>query len=287
MNSQHMVHPERWRETCDPFALNYNNFQLKEVLGYPHARNDVFHARGTVGGEEMNVYIKAARQNDSAIDNEVSILAQLDAPIFPKVLDHEHGSCSFSVTSELPGLRLSTIAGENKNPATLLPYMEKYGEALGRLHILNISAKPQADRKFYHRPDNEMLKRLGLRQLENFFDNKPSPGQTVFCHGDFHYANVLWNNHDISAILDFELAGYGNRDFDIAWALFLRPGQQFLKTKEELAQFMKGYRKYGECDEAAVKYYMAQCYVHFLCFCDDEADYSSYVRGWLDENCRL
>ena len=41
-----MPHPERWRDTCDPFALPYRTFQPTEILGYPHAGNDVFHARG-------------------------------------------------------------------------------------------------------------------------------------------------------------------------------------------------------------------------------------------------
>ena len=109
-------------------------------------------------------------------------------------------------------------------------------------------------------------------------------GETVFCHGDFHYANVLWKDQHISAILDFELAGYGNRDFDIAWALFLRPGQRFLKTDKEQALFIKGYQKHGDCNVDAVIYYMAQCFVYFLCFCD-EKDYCEYVRNWLKQNC--
>lgn len=123
--------------------------------------------------------------------------------------------------------------------------MEEYGETLGRVHKLNVSAKPQVDRKFYHRPGEEMLKKLNLQFLSDYFDRKPLHGETVFCHGDFHYANVLWKDQHISAILDFELAGYGNRDFDIAWALFLRPGQRFLKTDKEQALFIKGYQKHG------------------------------------------
>ena len=93
MDTQCMVHPKQWRETCDPFALDYSNFQLNEILGYPHAGNDVFHVRGIANGYETTAYIKVARQNGAAIDNEVNILAQLDAPIFPKVLDYDrkHG----------------------------------------------------------------------------------------------------------------------------------------------------------------------------------------------------
>lgn len=102
-----------------------------------------------------------------------------------------------------------------------------------------------------------------------------------FCHGDFHYANILWAEHQISGILDFELSGYGNREFDIAWAVFRRPGQKFLRTEAELQTFLNGYRQFGTCDAEAVKTYMAQCYVYFLQFCSDDAEYCAYARAWL------
>lgn len=284
MDTQYMVHPPKWRETCDPFALDYSNFKPIEILGYPHAGNDVFYVRGSANNSETTAYIKVARQKGAAVDNEVNILAQLEAPIFPKVLDYDRKHGLFSVTSDMPGLRLSTIAGENRDLVSF-SYMEEYGEALGRLHKLKISAKPQADRKFYHPPTEEILEKLNLLYLEDFFHHKQTDSKTVFCHGDFHYANVLWRNHHISAILDFELAGYGNRDFDIAWALFLRPGQKFLKSDQEQELFLKGYQKYGTCNVDAIKYYMAQCYVYFLCFSTNEDGYCGYVRKWLDENC--
>ena len=213
----------------------------------------------------------------------MKILAQLDAPVFPKVIDYDREHGLFSVTTDMPGLRLSTIVGENKN-LTSISYMEEYGETLSQLHKLKLSAKPQVDRKFYHCPSEELLQKLDLSFLYDFFVNKPATGETVFCHGDFHYANILWKDHHISAILDFELAGYGDRDFDIAWALFLRPGQKFLRTKEERMRFIKGYQKHGNCNMEAVKYYMAQCYVYFLCFSADDADYCEYVRNWLNRN---
>lgn len=283
MNTQPVIHPEKWRETCDPFALKYSAFELKEVLGYPHAGNDVFYVRGSVNGAETRAYIKVARHKDAAVANEVSILDKLDAPIFPKIIDYDRETGLFSVTQEMPGQRLSVIVGDNEHTESAM-YMEEYGEALGRIHSLTIDARPQADRRFHHRPSEEMLETLGLSYLNDFFAKEPKRIKTVFCHGDFHYANVLWENHHISAILDFELAGYGNRDFDIAWALFLRPSQRFLKTEEEFDLFIKGYQKYGECCIETVKYYMAQCYVHFLTFCK-EKDYSDYARTWLKRNC--
>ena len=59
---------EKWRETIDPFSLPYKSFKPVEILGYPHAGNDVFHAKGMFEGKEVRAYIKAARQKGAAID---------------------------------------------------------------------------------------------------------------------------------------------------------------------------------------------------------------------------
>lgn len=279
-----MKHPQKWRETCDPFALRYHTFQPTEILGYPHAGNDVFHAKGLYEGKEITAYVKVARQKGAAIAHEVEILRQLDFPHIPRVIDCDFSVVPFSVTAEMPGRRLSVIVGDNQDMASL-SYMEEYGGTLAKIHSIKPAAGPVADRKFFHRPPQELLEKLDLLFLKSYFDRPPAEGTTVFCHGDFHYANILWEGHHISSILDFELSGYGSRDFDIAWALILRPGQKFLKTAEERQRFLAGYSKYGQYDARAVQYYMAQIYVYFLEFSGNDADYCNYVRVWLAENC--
>ncbi len=278
------IHPQKWRDTIDPFSLPYHSFQPLKVLGYPHAGNDVFHVRGIHIGRECAAYIKVARQQGSSIKNETAILRQLHSPIIPRLLDADYGEHPFSVTSEMPGARLSVILGDNDDMRSL-EYMEEYGEALGCIHRLAISAEPVADRRFFHSPSVEMLEKTSLSHLSSYFASPPSNTETVFCHGDFHYANLLWQDSHISGILDFELSGYGNRDFDIAWALILRPGQKFLKTRAEQQLFLNGYAKHGQYSTQNVQYYMAQIYVYFLSFSGDDAEYCRYVRAWLEENC--
>lgn len=273
-----MKHPDKWRDTCDPFSLQYHAFHPTDILGYPHAGNDVFYAKGI--NEEVIVYIKVARQAGSAIDNEVEILHQLNIPNIPTVIDYGFENIPFSVTLELPGERLSTILGDNENMDSL-SYLEEYGAALAMLHQMSIHAGDVSDRRFFHAPTQEMLERSNLESLNDYLSKPPTKQATCFCHGDFHYANVLWQEHHISGILDFELAGYGNRDFDIAWALFLRPGQKFLKTEQEKQAFLRGYAQHGTYNPDAVRYYMAQCYVYFLQFCSDDHLYCDYVRTWL------
>jgi len=278
-------HPGKWRETVDPFTLNYHAFAPTEVLGYPHAGNDVFHVRGLHEGKEITAYIKVARQAGAAIDNEVALLRQMHHPAIPRVLDADFSGHPFSVAQDMPGLRLSVILGENADGASL-GYMEAYGEALAWIHSLHLEAKSVADRRFFHAPAEDTLDALELPWLKSYFSGPPEKTATVFCHGDFHYANILWENHQVSAMLDFELAGMGNRDFDIAWALILRPGQRFLTTEEERERFLSGYARAGACCEANVIYYMAQIYVYWLKSCRDDEEYCRFIRQWLLMHCQ-
>lgn len=275
-----MAHPNKWRDTCDPFQLPFSEFQLASVLGYPHAGNDVFHVTGKWRGETVRAYIKAVRRGGAALENEYRILKQLDSPVFPRVLDFGFGENPFLVSRELPGERLSVIVGQNEEMVSL-SYMEEYGRTLAKLHSLDISVPPVADRRFFHKPQRSMLEKLNLDFLKYFFDSEPETVVPVFCHGDFHYANILWENHRVSGILDFEFAGIGNRDFDIAWAMIRRPGQKFMKQDSETERFLSGYREHGSYDAAAVQYYMAQIYVYFLSFSKDDTEYCEYVRNWL------
>ena len=52
-----MEFPKKWRETIDPFKLKYHNFTLKEILGYPHAGNDVFYVKGIYKNKEIYAFI--------------------------------------------------------------------------------------------------------------------------------------------------------------------------------------------------------------------------------------
>lgn len=49
-----MKHPGPWRDTIDPFTLPYRSFKPLEILGYPHAGNDVFYVRGLYHGRQIN-----------------------------------------------------------------------------------------------------------------------------------------------------------------------------------------------------------------------------------------
>jgi len=280
-----MTHPQKWRETADPWALPYRNFALTEVLGYPHAGNDVFQARGLWRGREVEIYIKIARQEGANLLNEVETIAALNWPLAPEVLDWGSAPVPFAVTRAMPGERLSAIVGDNRTCASMA-YLEEYGRTLAQLHAVPLDRPPVRDRRFFHLPGEEYFERLDLTFVHRHLaGQKPAPAARCFCHGDFHYANVLWADGHLSAILDFELSGTGEREFDLAWALALRPGQRFLNTSAEIERFLQGYSACGSYDPAALRDRLALIYSRFYGFSGNEPEYLADVRRALHELC--
>ena len=161
-----------------------------------------------------------------------------------------------------------------------LEYMAAYGEQLARLHQLQGDFAAAPHRRFMDVPDEERCRRLGLEQCRAWLlQNPPGEGETCFCHGDFHYANLLWQEGRVSGILDLELAGLGDREFDAAWAVIRRPGQRFMKSQAELERFLEGYQRAGRLDWQRMRYYMVNAYAWFCGIGADDAEYTEWVHG--------
>ena len=258
-----MQHPEKWRETCDPFSLRIPEFELQRGLGYPHAGNDVFHVEGMHRGSLCRAYLKVARHPEADMANEVRILRQLPQGMAPEVLA---GSQAYLLTREVPGQRLSMILAQSGS-TDAGAYMPAYGAALAKLHSLRMDCGPARHRRFQDMPGEAYFEEYGLQGLRMFLMENPPTGATqCFVHGDFHYANLLWQDHAISAVLDFELAGHGIREFDMAWALLLRPGQKFLATIPEIESFLNAYGG-GFSMQAFCHYYVLSA-AHFYAMGD-------------------
>lgn len=249
-----MKQPDKWRETMDPFTLRFNNFQLKEVLGYPHAGNDVFYVRG-IGqeGKEVTAFLKVERQKTADIEREVSIIKKLDFPFLPIIIDYSFDTPKYVLTKEAEGERLSYILGNNESMESL-KYMEAYGELLAKIHDVNIQSIPAKPRDFTL--PHEFFVDNELKYIEQYLLETKIEDTKCFIHGDCHYANILWKNYKVSCLLDYELSGYGSREYDLAWALVLRPGQKFLKTYKERKIFLKSYSRYHNFSKEAFDYYM-------------------------------
>lgn len=274
-----MQQPKKWKDTIDPFSIKFNNFKLIEVLGYPHARNDVFYGKGIYNSEEIYVFIKYASKEDSNISKEIKIINSLNYNFLPQIIDYDIDG-KFIVTKEVVGERLSYILQTTSDKS--IDYMFEYGKTLAQIHSTSIVCEKVEHRKFFDIPSIEYLKQFKIDFVYDFLiKNKPNTVNVCFCHGDFHYANILWNNKKISAVLDWELSGIGNKEFDIAWAIINRPSQKFLRTQKEVNEFIKGYKSVNSCNISYVEYYKILIYSHFISVNPKDIEYQEFVRKWL------
>jgi len=274
-----MLHPEKWRETIDVNSLRFNHIEIIEILGYPHAGNDVFHARILYRGTESTAFIKIERQTGADIMNEINILLKLPFVFCPKLLDYSLEEPRYIVTEEAAGERLSKILTD-KPETDVKKYLSKQASVLSEFHNAKIACEPVKDRKFFHIPSLEYCDEYGLTDARIFLvENKPGNPELCFVHGDFHYANILWSESNISCVLDYELSGIGIREFDMAWSVFLRPGQKFLKTMDEVNAFIAGYK--NPFSKASFYYYLTLIAVYFYPLGED--DYKVEVKRLIGE----
>lgn len=245
----------------DPFTLKLRNFQINKILGYPHAGNDVFYVRGFKNhGKEIKGFLKVERQKSADIEREVSVIKRLDLSIAPTIIDYSLDNPKYILTEEKEGMRLSYILQNYKN-VEILDYMKEYGKLLANIHNISMEKIPVKKRNLMlpHR----FYVDYKLEYIEKYLLEAKFEENECFIHGDCHYANILWNNYKVSALLDYELSGYGSREYDLAWALILRPGQKFLKTNEERKVFLSVYSKQHKYSEDAFKYYMVLFGMYF------------------------
>ncbi|MGN1208525.1 MAG: phosphotransferase family protein [Christensenellales bacterium] len=281
-----MKQPKKWREGVNPFTLKFKNFLPLKILGYPYAQNDVFYVKGKFDGKIVYAFIKVSQNKNDGFKREIDVRSKLVFPHLPRILEVAD-DYSFYVTQKKDGKRLSEIVGANENLQSM-QYLKDYGKMLAKIHSQKKDFCEIAHRKFFDIIDKNFCEENDFLFAYDFLiKNKPKVVNKCFCHGDFHYANILWKNKHISAILDWELAGIGNKEFDVAWALFVRPSQKFLKTNDEIEEFLKGYQEIDEVDVDLVKYYMVQIYLYFYSIGKNDKQYQDYVRNKIIEFCGL
>lgn len=289
--------PGKWREVAlDPLTIPFENgLAIAEIVGYPHAGNDVFACRGALDGRCLDFYLKVARHRDADLANEAAalrVLHGMDLPVPIVLAEGTHAARQYLAVSAMPGRRLSAhLAGpEAAHYRSRLPEMlREMGRNLARIHALPILWRPVKARRQHGFPvavDNNPFRERILAAVEGLRASRPLPSAGVFVHGDHHYANLLWEADAISGVLDWELCGQGWREFDLAWAVVLRPSQTFLTTDAEMQAFLDGYCETAEYDRDAFRWCRALIYCHFLGISDtwEDAEYSrvalSALEGW-------
>src|SRR5262249_25149820 len=129
--------------------------------------------------------------------------------------------------------------------ASVLRHLRTYGEALARVHALD-----PADWADQPRSRLETTADLAdesdprVQGLVGWLDaHRPSGIQQSFVDGDFNTANVLIDGDSPAGVIDWEFAGRGWKEYEIAWAL--RARIHFLNTSEERDAILSGYMSSG------------------------------------------
>lgn len=289
-----MKYSEKWRETTiDPLKTEFPcGIKIKKILGYPHAANDVFSVIVEKNGEVKDAILKYERHSDANLSKEVKIINQLEKTDFmlPKLISHgKLGDKVYIVTEYVDGERISQLISnlvDEEVTRESLKYMKKFGRNLGRIHSTEIITGKITPRKFSNIMSMELSKKLGLVEVREWLiENNPINHEMCFVHGDHHYANVLWRNYEIVCTLDWELCGFGWKEFDLAWALINRPSQKFMKTKNEIDCFLEGYLEYQSYDMKALSYCTVLIYQYFyeigLNMKDDE--YCNHIKNQFEK----
>lgn len=255
-------------ESCTPLALG-------------ETTNSVYRWAGVFGGARTAGYLKVADRQARSLANEAAVLRRLAGagiPV-PAVLAAGDAQKQFLALSALPGVMLWDIIDPRRSPARreiVLAHVEAYGALLARIHALPIAWKPQP------RADIEDLSLQECADprfaaLVAWLDRaRPAERAIVFAHGDFNPANVLFLDGAVSGVVDWEFAGLGWREFELAWAL--RARTHFLNTDAEREALLGGYRTMCSYDEAHLRWCEVLTYLHFAAWqADPSAPYVAFA----------
>lgn len=278
--------PEPFRPlVLDPLSLPCRPGLVPwRILGQPHAGNDVVICQARVDGRECPVVVKLARHQDAALDHEADMLDRLRQTGLqvPRVLDQGRTrDRDWLVLEFLPGERLSRLqAAYARDPAS---WCRAFGAHLARIHALDLDAPPVRPRRVHQirPPDGQPEPGFVQATRQWLLDHDPGPATRGFVHGDHHYANLLWVGQELSAVLDWELSGLGQQEFDLAWALCLRPDQTFFDRPEEEHWILEGYSRIRNFQAAALRWSQVLVMSHFWHW-GDPGPY----RQWIEARVR-
>ena len=273
---------KKFRElSINVFDIQFKKIIVKKVLNYMPAGNDVIEI---LSYDNKHYFIKKERSKVSdfkAENNNIGKVKQLGYNKVPNIIEFIDKSPKILVLEKIKGERLNDIIDNNKDY-----YLTKLGKELATIHSINPNGFDLAKQRVindipydglyckFDERSNKYIKYLNENNYEKNID--------TFIHGDFHYANVLWNNKSITGVLDWEYSGIGHKEQDIAWALIARPNQTFMNSLEDIKIFLKGYKECGSYDSNKLKWCLINGYLHFYLMNNNE-NYKSLLINLMNE----
>jgi aminoglycoside phosphotransferase (APT) family kinase protein len=239
--------------------------------------NNVYRCVAERKGQELTFYLKVNRGSDTNMPNERDVLIQLaETPLpTPKVLWHGRGKKEFMAIEERPGVMLLDLlspASPHHKADLRYPSLEHFGQMVGRLHSLDLKWPEMKRTSLYSFLGEEEIDSWEFGEIVLWLKENPPPEKSlVFTHGDLNDRNVLVQGGQVTAILDWESAGTGWREYDLAWVL--RERRNYMNTPEAKESFLRGYLQHSSYDPDALRWCMVMNCLHVAYWCRDSFPY--------------
>ena len=254
--------------------------------------NDVFFCRAKYQGHPVNVYIKAAKGPRHCLANERAVLDALASGALPvpRVVGYVEAPRAVLAVEALPGRMVWEYIDPRRDlykreeaPA----YLRAYGRCLARVHNLPLAWEPQKRPRLAGLIGEENLEDSRFQEIVAWLEtHAPIGREQVFVHGDLNTASVLFHDGALSGVVDWEFAGRGWREQDLAWVLRARTA--FLNTPAERDALLQGYREHASYDEEALRWCEVLNYLHFAYWSrEDEPEYTAYALHKARERADL
>ncbi len=263
------------------FDIPFENFHVKEILNYMPAGNDVLEV---LTEDNKNYFVKIERSKVADFEAEyknINALKELGYSHVPNVIEFINSAdYKCLVLDKISGDRLSNIITSD----TKENYLLDLGKELANIHLVNPNSFNIAKQRVINdipTEDTYSFDNSVKKYVDYLKDNNYKKEMNTFIHGDFHYANVLWEDKTINGVLDWEYSGKGHKEQDIAWALVVRPGQKFLNSIDDFKVFLKGYKEKQNYDSLKLKWCLVNAYLHFYLINNDK-DYKNLLLQLMD-----
>lgn len=244
--------------------------------------NNVFYCRGMFRNRQVAAYIKVSRDSSGNLGHERDVIARVTSTDIPvaRVLGYSATLREALVLEELPGSVIWDHIDPRRrlyNRDMALLHLQAYGECLGRIHSLPAEGPGHRRPRLYGLMGEEDIPEGRFQWLVAWLRRLvPKNVNQTFVHGDLNTASVLVHEGQVSGVIDWEFAGLGWREYDLAW--LLRARTAFLGTAEEREAVLQGYSRHASYDPEVLRYCEVLNYLHFAGWCrTNEPEYTEFA----------
>ncbi len=235
--------------------------------------NSVYRCQGERQGTEFTFFLKVNRGSNTDMPNEREVLLYLAGTTLPtpRVLWHGKDRKEFLALEKREGVMLLDLlnpASPFHQPKLRYQTMESFGETVGRLHSLEADWPEMKRTSLYGFLGEEDIDDWEFGEIVLWLKANPPPAKSmVFTHGDLNDRNILVKEGQVTGIVDWESAGTGWREYDLAWAL--RERRNYMNTPEDRSRFLSGYTAHSTYDPDAFRWAMVMNCLHVAYWCRD------------------